>query len=898
MKTLFVVDASGVLYRSYFAMTNMTNDKGESTNALFGFIRAIFKLIKDFQPDGLVAVFDGPNNAKKRLEIYPEYKAHRLEMPTDLRHQIAWAHQFCELYGIPSLNIPEVEADDTMGSIAAWAGSKKIDTFLCTSDKDMCQLVNGHVKIVHTHKDNFIVGAEQVKEQFGVPPEQIIDYLAITGDASDNVPGLSGFGPKTAAALLQEFGSLDYILEHPEKVPGAKKQQTIRDQKENALLSRQLVTIDLEVPIPHDTKFYTPKAPHIQETRQFFTEMNFRTFLKELELLATAHKEEEKVSEETPQVEKTTYHTIHNYEELDRLIELLSQEKEICIDTETTSVQPLLAELVGIGLGVRPGESWYIPLNGLMTPQKIISSIKPLLGNPKIGFYGHNIKYDLHVLRHHGLEIENVSFDTILASYILNSHQRQHNLDQLALEHFQKVKIPISELIGKGKSQKTMREVSIPLAAEYCCEDVDYTCRLKLLFEKQLKERHLESVFYTLELPLLKVLFQMEENGIFIDLPTLYRNGKSVAERIQAIQSNIYELAGETFNMNSTESLARILTEKLGVKLTKKTPKTGKFALDAEVLESIQDQHPIIETILHYRTLEKLRSTYFDALEKEINPRTHRIHTTYNQFVAATGRLSSTDPNLQNIPVRTEEGKKIREAFRPEKEGWSFLSADYSQIELRLLAHFSQDPHLIDAFCHGQDIHTRTAASIYGIPLEQVSKEQRQYAKAVNFGVIYGQQAFGLARELKISNKEAQAFIDMYFKLYSRVKEFLEECKEKTRQTGRAVTFAGRERLIPEIHNSNRMIRAAAERLAINTPLQGSQADLIKMAMLELDQALREQKLHSMMTLQVHDELIFEVPDSELSLMKSLVKSKMESVMQLKVPVIVDISVGKNWKEC
>ncbi len=901
MKSLFVVDASGVLYRSYFAMTNMTNGKGESTNSLFGFVRALFKLMKDFHPTHLVAVFDGPNNAKQRLEIYPKYKAHRLEMPSDLRHQIAWARQFCEMYGIPFLNVPEVEADDTMGTLAKWGVTHGADVFLCTSDKDMCQLVNGKVKIIHTHKENAIIGSEEVEAQFGVPPSQIVDYLAITGDASDNVPGLSGFGPKTAAELLKKFGTLDYILDHPGEVSGAKKQQTIVQERENALISRRLVTIDLHVPVPHETEFYRLKPPKIDETRHFFTEMNFRSFYKELEAATEAEKiaaPETGTTQPTPHKITTHYHTIHTQEELEHLVEKLRKEKEICIDTETTSVRAMEAELVGIGLGVKPGEAWYIPLNGLIVPQKVISTLKPLLENHSIGFYGHNIKYDMHVLKNHGLNLKNICFDTIVASYILNSHQRQHSLDQLSLEYFDKVKIPISDLIGKGKTQTTMKTVSIPLVTDYCCEDVDYTCRLKQVLQEQLKSRELETIYYTLELPLLTVLFEMEENGIYVDLHTLHKNGKIVAHQIAQIQHTIFEQAEETFNLNSTESLARVLVEKFGVKLTKKTPKTGKFALDAEVLDTVRDQHPIVETILNYRTLEKLRSTYFDSLEKEINPRTHRIHTTYNQFIAATGRLSSTEPNLQNIPVRTEEGRNIREAFRPEKEGWSFLGADYSQIELRLLAHLSEDPHLVEAFVNGEDIHAHTAASIFHIPVHEVTKEQRQYAKVVNFGVIYGQQAFGLARELKISNKEAQAFIDMYFKLYSGVKEYLEECKERSRKTGKAVTFTGRERLIPEINNSNRMIRTAAERLAINTPLQGSSADLIKKAMLDMDQVLKEKKLQSMLILQVHDELVFEVPDSELSLMKSLVKEKMESVMKLKVPLVVDIAVGKNWKEC
>lgn len=894
MKSIYVVDASGVLYRSYFAMTNMTNGKGESTNSLFGFVRAFFKLVKDFHPTHVVSVFDGPNNAKARLAIYPEYKAHRLEMPVDLRHQIAWAQEFCEMYGIPSLTIPGVEADDTMGTLAAWGKSHGAEVFLCTGDKDMCQLVNSHVKIIHTHKENAIIGEKEVEAQFGVPPSQIVDFLAITGDASDNIPGLSGFGPKTAADLLKKFGTLEYILDHPLEVSGAKKQQTIVAERQNALISKQLVTIDMHVPVPDDIEFYRLKKPKIDQVRHFFTDMNFRSFAKELESITVEDQKEAPVHKPI----ETRYHTVHTRDELENLVQRLMKEKEISIDTETTSVRAMEAELVGVGLCVKPGEAWYIPLNGLIVPSQVISALKPLLDNKEIGFYGHNIKYDLHVLKNHGLNIANVCFDTIVASYILNSHQRQHSLDQLTLEYFDKVKIPISDLIGKGKTQITMKNVSIPLVTDYCCEDVDYTCRLKSALQDQLKTRGLETIFYTLELPLLQVLFEMEENGIYLDIDTLHKNGKIVADQIGKIQNAIYEQSGEVFNLNSTESLARVLIEKFGVKLTKKTPKTGKFALDADVLDAVRDQHPIVETLLNYRTLEKLRSTYFDSLEKEINPRTHRIHTTYNQFIAATGRLSSTEPNLQNIPVRTEEGRNIREAFRPEKQGWSFLGADYSQIELRLLAHLSQDAQLVQAFLHGEDIHAHTAAAIYHIPLSQVTKEQRQYAKVVNFGVIYGQQAFGLARELKISNKEAQAFIEMYFKLYSRVKEYLEECKERSRQTGKAVTFTGRERLIPEINNTNKMIRSAAERLAINTPLQGSSADLIKKAMLDMNRILKEQKLQSMLILQVHDELVFEVPDNELPLMKSLVKQTMESVMELKVPLVVDIAIGKNWKEC
>lgn len=889
MDKLFIVDASGYIYRSYFAIRQMTNSKGESTNALFGFIRSIQKLIKDFQPSHLVCVFDGPRNAIKRTAIYPDYKAHRLEMPKDLLHQIHWAREFCQLMGLPELNVPEVEADDTMGSVALWSAKNGSTAYLCTGDKDMCQLVTDKILVLNTYKENQIMGPAEVEKQFGIPPHLMIDFLSITGDASDNVPGIPGFGPKTAAELLQKFGSLEYILNHPEEISGNKKQETIIQNREKALISQRLVTIDTSVSFPQATEFFKLSPPSINGLKEFYSQMDFSTLFRELDSLVT-----EEIKEKEAEV--VDYILVNDESSLQQLAGFLNEQTEICLDVETTDLQPLKAKLVGLGLGIEPKKAWYIPLNGQLSRETVFHYLKPILENPNIGFFGHNFKYDYQVLLNEGIQIRSISFDTILASYLLNSHSRQHSLDYLALNLFEKVKTPIQDLIGKGKKQACMSSVPLDKISHYCCEDIDYTVRLKQLLTSQMNERALNSLLHDLEIPLLTILAKMERHGIFIDVPFLQHLSIEIKEEIKKLEEGIYALAGESFNLNSPKQLSQILFEKLGIKAPKKTA-TG-LSTNADVLESLKEEYPIASKLLEYRALEKLRSTYVDALPAEVNPITQRIHCNFNQSVAATGRLASQDPNLQNIPVRTEIGRKIREAFKPQLEGWSYLSADYSQIELRLLAHLSEDPALIDAFRSNEDIHTFTASLIFGIPVNEVSREQRYQAKAVNFGIIYGQQAYGLSQELKIDTKTAGAFIHMYFHRYHKVKEFIDTCKERTRHTGKAITILGRERLIPEINSPNGMIRSAAERLAINMPIQGSQADIIKLAMLEINRKLVAQNMKSYMVLQIHDELIFEVPNEELKEMSQLVKESMENIVQLKVPLTVDIHIGKNWKEC
>lgn len=890
MKKLFVIDASGYIYRSYFAIRNMTNSKGESTNALYGFLSSIRKLRKDFNPEHIVAVFDGPRGISKRKEIYPEYKAHRSETPQDLRYQINWAIQACELMGIPHLNIPEVEADDTMGSVALWAEKQDALVYLCTSDKDLSQLVNDKILLLNTFKDNLILGVKEVEETYGVPPNQMIDLLAMVGDTSDNVPGLPGFGPKTAAALLKQFGSLDYILEHPEVVPG-KKQETVTQYRQQALLSKQLVTIHTSVDFPQEKDFFALKPFDPKALREFYSTMNFNTLIRELE--------QQPVVESTPAIETTApnqYHFVDDAASLSDLAKKLSRHSQIAIATLSTHFEPIKAELIGISLSTTENQSWYIPLNGKLGSSHVLKELKSIFENAAIGFFGHNIKFDMQVLENYDVKIANVIFDTMLASYLLNSHVRQHTLEQVVLQHFDKVKPLLTDILGKGKTAIPLSNFPPEKLTEYACDEALYIFRLKSIFEAQLKARNLEHVLNDLELPLLSILAKMERAGIYLDIPCLQKMGIEIMKQLHELEKIIYELAGETFNINSPKQLSEILFTKIGLKPPKKTA-TG-LSTNADVLEALSHLHPLPAKIIEYRTLEKLRSTYIDTLPEQVYRKTNRIHCTFNQTVAATGRLSCQDPNLQNIPIRSEEGRKIRQAFRPEKEGWSYIAADYSQIELRLLAHLSEDPNLIAAFLNGEDIHTSTAAHIFGISLHEVTKEMRYNAKAVNFGIVYGQQGFGLSQELGISVEEANHFITTYFKQYPRVKEYLEERKQIARETGRSVTYFGRERLIPEINSKNGQIRLAAERLAINTPLQGSAADLIKMAMLKIDKRLAAQKLKGYMILQIHDELIFEVPDDEIESISGIVKEEMQGVLALKIPLIVDISIGKNWAQC
>ena len=879
MPTALLIDASGLLYRSFFALPPLTSPSGEPTGALFGFIRSILKVHQKVAPDLAVAIFDGPDNKRSRLAIYPEYKATRKPTPPELIHQIGEAKKFCDLWGIPQLALPGVEADDTIASVATWIeGRVAKKVLICTADKDLAQLVNGHISLINPAKEDKLSDEAVVLADIGLPPEKLCDYYALVGDASDNVPGIEGIGPKTAVELLREWGSLDNLLSHGEKISG-KKGERIREGKESALLSRTLVILDKEVDIPHDQGFYAPKNPDTSALHTFFQEKGFKTLLS---MLATPNP--------SPDLPPCTYEIVTTPEACDRFIAWLARQKSVALDTETTSVDEYSAELVGIGVAAAPDFVYYVDHRSC---PDIVKKISATLKAHSIALIGHNIKYDLHVLTRYGLEFPELAFDTLIASWLLHAHERNHNLDDLARRHFNKEKISIDSLLGKGKQARTMAQVPVEDVARYCAEDVEYTLRLKALFEPLLKETGVEKLFFECEMPLIPVLFRMESEGVYVDVHHLKTLKGSINTTICAIEKEIFAMAGKEFNVNSPKQLSGVLFGDL--KLPKQ--RKGKVSTNAEVMEELSLSHPIAQKVLEYRQLEKLRSTYLETLPKQVRD-DGRVHCRFVQSGTATGRLSCQDPNLQNIPVRTELGKEIRAAFKPQFPRWVYVSADYSQVELRLLAHFSKDPALIKAFTENLDIHAMTASELFGVPLDQVTPEMRHRAKAVNFGILYGQQAFGLARELRISNTEAQAIIKAYFDRYKNIHETIEAAKERAHKTGMAETLTGRRRLLPDINSSDFITRSAQERLAVNTPFQGTAADMIKMAMIRLNGWLLKEKMETKMVLQIHDELLFEAPESELDVLLPHVRSFMESSMELIVPLRVEISVGKNWKEC
>ncbi|MDE3047887.1 MAG: DNA polymerase I, partial [Verrucomicrobiota bacterium] len=649
MEKIYILDAVNYLFRSYYAIGPMLNDKGQSTSALFGFIRTVQKLIREFAPTHLICVFDGPDNKKSRQTVYAEYKMHRKGAPEDLFPQFEWAYEYCALAGIPSLSVAGVEADDTMATIALWAEKQGAKVFICSSDKDLMQLVNDHIFLLHVHKDNLLIDAAKVQELYGVRPDQMLDLLAIMGDASDNIPGLEGFGPKTAASLLQQFGTLDYLLAHPEAVKGDKKQNVLRTQQKEALMSRELATLHTQVDVPHKEDFYRLKEPDRARLTDLFQTMKFNTLIRELN---APRPSQPAPPVEAPQckaalhLDRHDYHLVDDEKALIDLLARLSAEKEVGIDTETTELDPLLAHLVGIGFAVEPGEAWYVPLNGRMEKKRVVTLLKEFFATAPCAFFGHNLKYDSHILENLGIRIRHIGFDTLIASYLLDPQKRRHNLDDLTLEKFTRVKIPLESLIGKGKKQISMRDVPIDKVKEYCCEDIDYTTRLKALFEPELKERKLDRILREIELPLLPILAGMERAGIFLDVEQLRGVGEGLVKDLHQIKQRIFAHAGEEFNLNSPKQLGAVLYDKMGLK-------ANTSSTSADVLEVLAEEHTIAKEILAYRTLEKLRSTYVEALPNAVNPITGRIHCTFNQSVAATGRLSSQDPNLQNIPVHS-----------------------------------------------------------------------------------------------------------------------------------------------------------------------------------------------------------------------------------------------------
>jgi DNA polymerase-1 len=902
---LYLIDGSSYIFRAFYGIRQfLSNSKGLPTNALYGFTTMLSKVVRDEQPDYLAVVFD--SKAKTfRHEMYPEYKANRDTPPEELAEQFPYFEPLVEAFNIVSLRQDGYEADDIIGTLAKMGEQEGMTVTIVSGDKDMMQLITPHVHMLDTMKDKRFEKPE-VMDKFGVPPEQVIEVMGLMGDSSDHIPGVKGVGPKTATELIQKYGSIEKLYKNIEKIDKAKLKDKLVTDKENALLSRQLVTIDTEMKLDCQVEDLKMREPDTDKLRALYTEFGFKSLLENL--LAGSGDSGETLAGEPPGSEggsppsqpkiQTHYETILDAKALDALIKKLKKSKEFALDLETTSKSPTRAEMVGISFSWAEGEACYIPVSHryLGVPEqldkkKVIEALRPLLEDSKLKKFGHNIKYDLIVLANEGVALQGVAFDSMLASYVLDPSKRQHGMDDLAMEMLGHQNITYSDVAGKGVKQIGFDEVAIDVASEYAAEDSDITLRLTNALRERLKDETLK-LYDELEMPLIDVLADMEMTGVKVDREHLKKMSTKLSKRLKKQEDEVYALAGEPFNINSPKQLGVILFEKMGLTAKKKT-KTG-FSTDMSVMEELADEHELPAMIVNFRQLSKLKSTYIDALPLEINQKTGRVHTSYNQTIAATGRLSSSDPNLQNIPIRSDLGKEIRQAFVADKDGW-LLSADYSQIELRILAHLSGDPALIRAFKNNEDIHTRTAAEIFGQPLDGVDEAGRRMAKAVNFGIVYGLSAFGLSRQLKISPGEAKAFIDQYFDLYKNVKTFMESTIENARQCGYTVTMMSRRRYLPDLHSKNRQVREAAERVAINSPVQGSAADMIKLAMIRLHHKLA--KLKSKMIMQVHDELVFECPAKEKQDVEALVKKEMEGVWSMQVPVVVHLNWGKNWDE-
>ena len=891
-KSLYIIDGSSYIFRAYFGIRQfLSTSKGFPTNALYGFINMLQKVVKDEKPDFLCVAFDSKEKTF-RHDIYPDYKANRDAPPEDLAKQFPYFEPLVEAYNIFSIRVPGFEADDIIGTLALKGSKAGYHVVIVSGDKDMMQLVSPKVEMLDTMK-NKRFGIKEVEEKFGVPPEKVIEVMGLMGDSSDHIPGVKGVGPKTATELIQKYGSIDGLYKSIDEIEKKKLKEKLVQDKEKALLSRRLVTIDTEMELNCSFEDLQVRPSKNEDLKKLFSEFEFSSMLSGLD-------NESDAEEKSPEPIHKSYETVLTKTALDKWVKKLKQNKIFALDLETTSLQPVKARAVGISFSCSAGEACYIPLahSYLGVPEQlemswVFGKLKPLLEDSKIKKVGQNIKYDYIVLKNEGVHLKGIVFDTMLASYLLNPSRRGHNMDALALEHFGHTTIKYKDLVGTASNEVGFDEVEVERATEYAAEDADITWRLYEKLSASLKGEDFK-IFEKLELPLLEVLGDMELEGMALDKGYLQKLSQRIYDQLQEREKEIYELAGEQFNINSPKQLSVILFEKLGLPVIKKT-KSG-YSTDVSVLEELSTEHDLPEVILIYRQLVKLKSTYVDALQEEIFNKTKRVHTSFNQSVAATGRLSSSNPNLQNIPIRTELGREIRKSFIAEKRNM-LLSADYSQVELRILAHLSEDESLIDAFLNGEDIHTRTAVEIFGTTADRLDAESRRMAKAVNFGIVYGLSAFGLSRQLKIFPKEAKKFIDQYFQLYGNVKKYMEETIEAARENGYTLTLMNRKRYLPDLNSKNRQAREAAERIAINSPVQGSAADLIKLAMINLDRKIKQKQMKSKMILQVHDELVFECPTQEEEEMRALVKKEMEQVMPLKVPLVVDIGWGENWND-
>jgi DNA polymerase-1 len=886
-KTLYLIDGTAYIYRAYHAIRGLSNSRGLPTNAIFGFTRMLMKLMEDRSPQ-YVAMFFDAKGPTFRHEMYKDYKANRPPMPEDMVVQLPYIKEVTAAFNLPTIEMSGFEADDLIGTAARLAEEQGYSVVIVTGDKDFMQLVTDKIAIWDPMKDSTI-DIQSFKEKFGIEPHQMIDVQGLSGDTADNIPGVPGIGQKTALSLIKTYRSMQQVYQKLDTITKKKQRENLENFKDQAFLSRELVTINTKVPVSLDTAKFKVTAPERNKLSALFKNLEFRQ-------LQQAFPEQADLSSKD-------YQAIMDIAGLQKLISRLESAERFALDTETTSTNPMQAKLVGLSFAVCAHQAFYIPCahNYLGAPDQldlktVLDRLRPVLENPEVKKVGQNIKYDWMVLARHGINLAGVAFDTMLASYLLDPSKRAHNLDQIALDFLGHKTITFEQVAGKGKNAVLFSQVTLDKAIPYACEDADITLMAYDVLNSKLEELGLVELMASVEMPLAPVLMQMEMRGTGLDINRLHELSESFKQQLDALEGSIYGLAGESFNINSSQQLGRILFEKLKLPVQKKTKKKTGFSTDVNVLTTLAEYHELPAFILKHRTLAKLKSTYTDALIELVNPQTGRIHTSYNQTVAATGRLSSSDPNLQNIPIRTEEGRKIRRAFIPRPD-WQLVSADYSQVELRILAHYSDDEILTKAFMEDEDIHTRTACEVFQVAAEALTDELRRQAKAINFGIIYGMSAFGLSKQLEISRKMAQTFIDQYFARYNGVKRFLEQTIREARQTQQTSTLLGRIRILTDINSSNHIIRQAAERTAINTPIQGSAADLIKVAMIRVNQALNEKNLKSAMLLTVHDELVFEVPPDELKVVTRLVKDIMEGVWELKVPLKINIAHGNNWDE-
>ena len=889
-----LIDGTSYIYRAFHAMPPLTNSKGQPTGAIYGVVNMLKSIVKEHQPSHIAVVFDAKGKTF-RDDLYKEYKATRPPMPDDLRPQIEPLYEIVRAMGLPVLIIDGVEADDVIGTLAAQATTLKMDTLISTGDKDMAQLINTHVSLVNTMTGKNM-DSDGCVEKFGVVPELIIDYLALMGDKVDNVPGVDKCGPKTAVKWLQAYENLDGVMANADAVKG-KVGENLRSALQQLPMSKELVTIKIDVALAQTPDTLTPNEEDTEKLIELYTEMEFSGWLK-----AILGKQEGQVIEDSTDAAETNYEQIVTEEALSAWIKKCEKAEVFAFDTETNSLDYMQAEIVGVSMAVSANEAAYVPVAhdyesapAQLSRDVVLTALKPLLESKQPKVIGQNLKYDSHVLANYGIELNAIAFDTMLESYCLNSIGSRHNMDALALKYLGKKTITFEEVAGKGAKQVTFNQVDLKTATPYAAEDADITLQLhKTLWPELQKETGPCEVFKTLEMPLIPVLTKIERNGVLVDVEKLQAISKKLDKRIIALQDKAYDLAGETFNLESPKQLQAILYEKLELPVIKKTPK-GQPSTAEPVLRTLALDYPLPSIIIEFRTLSKLKSTYADKLPLQVNESTGRIHTSFNQSVASTGRLSSSDPNLQNIPIRSEEGREIRSAFIA-APGYQLISADYSQIELRIMAHLSKDKSLLHAFENDLDVHSATAAEIFSVAIDKVTDDQRRKAKAINFGLIYGMSAFGLAKQIGTDRNVAQEYIDIYFTRYPGVKKYMNDMRDKGREQGYVETLMGRRLYLPEINAKNKMRQMAAERVAINAPMQGTAADIIKRAMITVDEWLDTNAVDAKMILQVHDELVLEVADKDVDKVKQVLPELMNAAVSLSVPMKTSVGVGKDWQ--